>query len=405
MAEMQRETVQYGGTGQGHSTHSIITGELRGLHEPDVPYEAYKSRLVEINDTWSIIDDPETGDRFEIAVVNESSLPKDMVLFPSTDFSSLTQNVGNAIELAASGAEKPNTAIVYVAYPGNGGSRSLHASDRVHFMRTGRFTHGSHTDPAGYRPVRTVAAMARAVEAHIGTPNHISGDISGARLGLGLMAALDKNSIKDAYLNGIPGISPTAHYAAAMLKEDLAGRIERRRDGEYIPGEVVPASIREAKALLPKVYKGLGHDALWLSTYGKAAVNVPVNLMGLRGHDNLDRLPEHAVFQDIMAALVRQESIITLQFNRESTLHNVGDCVRFGKLVMDHIPDELQSDNRGVELLISTGTLDEHTVNPAGRLASERYGLRSIARFMRLVLRGDGSTATELPLAELEKAA
>src|SRR5438034_7597391 len=85
----------------------------------------FKERLKEINNTYQIIHDRQTGRAFEIAIVNESRLKYGAILMPSTMFSSLTQNPGNAIELAAHAAATPNTARVYIAFPGNGGSDSL----------------------------------------------------------------------------------------------------------------------------------------------------------------------------------------------------------------------------------------------------------------------------------------
>ncbi len=399
MSEIERESIIYDGAGQNHS---VARSELKGLHEPDISKQAYFDRLDEINDTWGSIFDYMTGYEFETAVVNKQHIGENAILFLSTDFSSLTQNIGNAIELAANGAEKPNTAIIYVAFPGNGKSASISGVDRQHFINTGRFTMGEHTHHR-YEPLNIAAAAARAVAWQYGKPEHISADVNGARFGLGVMAALPKDSISDAYFNGISGISPNAHYASSMLREDLAGRRERHARGEeYVPGEVTKASIREAKTHLDNIYEGWDHKALWLKTYIRAAVNAPTNLMAFKGHNDLGRLEDHAVFQDTVAALVRQEAMIRMQFNRESSLHSIDDCIRFGKLVMDNIPIELQSEDRGLELIIGTGSLDEHTLNPAGRLATERYGLRSIARFMRLVLSGDGSNITELPAEEIE---
>src|SRR5260370_29233966 len=81
-------------------------GELvtKNLEIPEITEEGYKQRLKEINETYKIIHDSRTGRAFEIAIVNKSSLANGAILMPSTMFSSLTQNVGNAVELAAHGA-------------------------------------------------------------------------------------------------------------------------------------------------------------------------------------------------------------------------------------------------------------------------------------------------------------
>src|SRR5207248_939665 len=114
--------------------------EKRSMEIPQINDVDFKERLKEINETYQIIRDPITGHAFEMAIVNESQLKYGAILMSSTMFSSLTQNPGNAIELAAHGAATPNTARVYIAFPGNGGSDRLSRQDRQYLARTGRFT-------------------------------------------------------------------------------------------------------------------------------------------------------------------------------------------------------------------------------------------------------------------------
>lgn len=102
--------------------------------------EAFKKCITEINKTYKVIRDSRTGRHFEIAIVNESNLRHGAILMPSTMFSSLTQNVGNAVEFAAHGAAMPDIARVYVAFPGNGGSDDLSKQDRRYLAQTSRFT-------------------------------------------------------------------------------------------------------------------------------------------------------------------------------------------------------------------------------------------------------------------------
>lgn len=354
---------------------------LVGLMPPDIGEEAYLQRLDEINDSWRIITDPQTGRSFEIAIVNQDKLGKDVVLFPSTEFSSITQNPGNAIELAAHGAANPDAARLYVAFFGNGGSDSLDREERKYLARTGRLTKGRID--GYYMPLDGVVAMARAITADGLVPNHVSGDESGGRLGLALMAALDKDSVDDAYLNGIPGISPRANYSKEMISEDVKSRAKRRGVEESAPGEITPDRVREAKKHLHKVYGGLGHAGLMTTTFLHAPSNVLFTYRrAFGGHDDLADLKAHAALQDTLAAMLRQEATVVMQFNRESRIHDIEDCIRFGGEVMSLIPDVNRSDKRKLEVLIGTGTLDSHTDIPEQRWRTERYALPSIIQLL-----------------------
>src|SRR4051794_9107883 len=93
---------------------------LQGIALDEISQPDYIARLDQINETYQKLKHPITGEGIEVAVVNPEKLNENLILFPSTHFSSLTQNIGNAIELAARGAGRPNAAIAYVAYPGNG---------------------------------------------------------------------------------------------------------------------------------------------------------------------------------------------------------------------------------------------------------------------------------------------
>ncbi|HEY7125057.1 MAG TPA: hypothetical protein VH540_13980 [Ktedonobacterales bacterium] len=114
--------------------------EEKSVEVAQISDEDFKERLKEIHETYQIIHDRKTGRTFEIAIVNKRQLQHGAILFASTMFSSLTQNLGNAIELAAHGTATPNTARAYIAFPGNGGSDSLSRRDRSYLARTGRFT-------------------------------------------------------------------------------------------------------------------------------------------------------------------------------------------------------------------------------------------------------------------------
>ena len=363
------------------SGYTPVEWPVRPAYEPPViDEEAYLEKLDEINETFRGLGN---GDqRVEIALVNQEAAGRELVLFPSTALSSLTQNPGNAIELAARGTANPNTAYLYVAFPGNGLSYSFGPNEQWYRFKTSRLTKGGGESGQPYQPLETVRGIARMLTLHSLVPSHISADESGGRLGLALMAAFDKGAIKDAYLNGIPGILPRGSYAKEMAIEDAASRIKRRAISEAQPGEVTPDRIRQAKARLPRIYNSLGQKANRLSSIVVRGwfYNSYPNLR-LNSNSDLAFPAEHAAIQDTLAALERQEAMITFQFNQASRLHDRDGCKSFGQLVMDLIPPEQRSEKRGVRVLFGEGTLDQHTEQPLMRMMAERLALDSIARF------------------------
>ena len=180
--------------------------ESKNIEIPHITEEDYKDRLKEINETYRIIHDSRTGHAFEIALVNASYVSNGAILMPSTMFSSLTQNVGNAVELAAHGAAVPKVTRVYVAFPGNGGSDSLSTRDRQYLARTGRFTYENG------QPLGSISALVNALDDRDIPMRSISANVEAGRLGLGLLAALPKKSVISVYLNGLPGISHVEEF-------------------------------------------------------------------------------------------------------------------------------------------------------------------------------------------------
>jgi hypothetical protein len=347
------------------------------LQSPEVEERAFLAELTEINATWEVIKDEAEGRSFEIAVVNSDKLGDEVVLFPSTSFSSITHNAGNAIELAANGAANPDAARIYIAHAGSGGSTAMHYDEWAHVVRSGRLTYGQ--EPEDYAAMSYFDSMARALEKYIDKhngvePTKISADESGCRSALGLMAALDRNIIELVYLNNMPGIS-AKKYASAMLEEDLAGRRKQHGKQDYAYGEVTPESKKDARERLTAIYDTPRHDRLWWWTYARAVPGIPYMLSLGNRHADLDNPSSHAALNDLAAATLRQEASVSLQFNTKSGIHDIDDCIRFGGLAMDSIPGSMRSNERAVELLIGEGSLDEHTVHPAGRLAAEQYAL------------------------------
>jgi hypothetical protein len=355
--------------------------QISGLVPPSIRHEDYLDRLDEINESWRIYKSPLSGRKFEVAVVNQDKLESEAVAFPSTHFSSLTQNPGNAIELAAHGAANPEVARIYVAYFGNGGSSNLPRSERRYLARTGRFTTGSNNTEDPYHPIGGIQEMALTLIEQGLVPTHISGDESGARLAVGLASAFEPGTIKDGYLNGMPGISAELSYAKPMVKEDMQSRGRRRKIEDPMPGEITTETLKEAHEHLGDIYKGVGHTARIASTYARALPNLIANTRAFGGHNNLESPQTHAAMQDIVATLLKHEVSLTLQFNLESAIHDIDKCIEFGRIAMNSIPSSLRSEKRNIRLLIGTGALDRHTEIPQERWRTERYSFPSIRNF------------------------
>lgn len=341
--------------------------EKRSLDNPQIAEEDYKNRLREINETYRIIRDSQTGRAFEIAIVNKSRLVNGAILMPSTMFSSLTQNVGNAVELAAHGAALPDVARVYIAFPGNGGSDNLSRQDRQYVAQTGRFTQKDG------QPLDSLLAMTNALNDNDIPIRSISANVEVGRFGLGIMAALRAQSVTSVYLNGLPGISPSADkkFIPTMIEEDHRGQSGRRSEDGKEEFKVSNHRCEEAKTLLPNIYQGVRHGSRLLGTYLRAFPNMQAYTKAFGSYNDLALIENHAVLQDSLAALKRQEhTIITFQFSEFSMLHDPEKCKEFGRKLAEAL--YATSYHGNMRLFLYPGSLDFHTTAPSRRWAIEK---------------------------------
>jgi hypothetical protein len=387
----------------GESGYEVTAGhpmELRGLHAPTIDREELVSRFREANDTYSIITGP-SGRQYEVIVFNPGKSSKARIMKPGTSFSGVRKNPANMIEVGAAAAHSPDVEFLYFTPFGNEPTDSMDIEDLLYLSSRGRNTRGTGTEEDPYRALGSIEDAAEALANHNLTPTHFSADAEAGRLALGFMVAFDRDTIKGAYFNGIDGISPSASYVRARLAEDLQSRIRRRGIGEGQPGELTPVNIKEVKKCMPNVYSGFDRIAYVVPLPRRIAHVAPVPLLhlrdvfdkllltrGYRGHNNLANLSDHAVYQDMSAALRHQNGPITLQFNKESAVHNVDDCIRFGKIAMEGMPESVRTDERRVRLLIGEGKLDHHTDAPHDRLRTEQQAFSDIMRRMAVVAGG-----------------
>lgn len=157
--------------------------------------------LDDINSTFTVVEDDETGQRFEMAVANRRADPSLGVVIELLTFSSsLSDNTGNAIELAENASLHPNRQRVYVASPGNGRTSYWTKQEQKYIRRTGRFTDWG-------APLPTTAALNRVPE-RSGLPvAALSTNSAGGAHATALMRALPEGQVTHAYIKSRPNIS------------------------------------------------------------------------------------------------------------------------------------------------------------------------------------------------------
>lgn len=400
MSEVFLKQVDYVETPDGHEVAQGTPAVLSGLQVPEIYYDDLLQRISEANDTYGIIKGP-SGRQYEIISFNPDKASSATIAKPSTSFSSGRKNPANVLETALTATANPGARYVYIASFGNNPTGHMSHEDLMYLAKSGRYTTGDGIETP-YQPLDSVRDMAEMLEDNGLAPTHFSADEEAGRLALGLMTALDKDSILGVYLNGIDGISPNSNYVKAQLGENIQSRIRRRGVVESKPGELTPVNIKDLKRRMPNAYKGIGKIAhlapLPLFLYPRDVYDKIRVMQGFHGHDDQSNLATHAVFNDARAALLNQEAPITMQFNVDSAMHEINQCIRLGKSLMDSIPPELRSKKRIVRLLIGEGTLDQHADNPHERTRVERLALSDIAQQMTKLLGG----LTEAQVFELK---
>lgn len=363
MSEIQLGQVDYSYSAETNLAIAGVPQRLRGLQVPMLQYDDLLAVMKQANDSYDIIKGP-SGSQYEVAVFGTGPI----MLKPSTSFSSLYKNPGNALETAVEAAMNPGVSIVYVASLGNHPTSNRNLEELRYIRDTGRRTLGDGSPSNPYRPLRSLDDQSNALYDHGFVPKFIKADAEAGREALGLMVAFETDSIEQVFLNGLDGLSKSAHYARSRLTEDARSRINRRAIKDGQPGEVTPVNIKDVKKQMPNIYRGLGRIAhlapLPVLLYPRDDIEKMYVTLGNRSHNDLSDLDDHAVYTDIGAALRNQESVITIQANSESPEHKLEDCIEFGRLAMDAIPQELRGDNRRIRFLLGEGGLDAHTDKP-----------------------------------------
>lgn len=410
MSELQLKQVEYELLPSGlYVPHSEEPQAIRGQHVPDqVEHEDLHKRFVEGNDTYQVTTDAR-GMTHETILFNADMASKALILKPSTSFSSAYKNPANVLDVALAATLNPGAAYLYWGSDGNYPTGHMLHKDRAYRYRTARYTVGDGSEATPYRVLDSYRYFAEMLEEQDRAPTHLSADQEAGRAAVAIMAALSPGTVRGAYLNGIDGISPSASYVKAPFVEDMKSRVYRRSIGDGKVGELTPVNIKELKRAMPAIYSGLGkiaHLAPLPVFLFPLDVRDKIGLtLGFRGHKDLTDLADHAVFQDMSAALRQQEAMITMQFNEGSQQHDLEDCGAFSQAVMNNIPEELRSENRGVRMLLGTGNWTESTDKPYEAVRTQRLGLPDIKHDMRALTAAGVSDAQVFALRSIMRAA
>lgn len=340
---------------------------------PEITAEEIQDRLAEANWTYEVIQGP-GGRKYEIAVFNpDSTGPR--IVRPSTSYTSIYKNPGFSLETAVLAAAIPEALHITVANFGNKPTGNMGMGDLIYVARTGRYTRGDGSDLNPFRALGSVEDMAEALDKAGLSPDYVSADVEAGRLALGLMAASESKTIVGAFLNGLDGISSTGGYARKKLNEDMKSRAERRRKENTHPYDVTPDNIKITKEKMPRVYHGFGKYAHKAPFYPSDLFHKGLVTLGHAGSDNMMWPDKHAIFNDMQAAMINQpDANITLQFNRQSKIHDIADCVALGGLVLRNLAEKgLASQAKRLSLILADGTLDQRTDDPMARARIERY--------------------------------
>jgi hypothetical protein len=373
-----------------------------GLVMPaEVDHDEYLKRIKEADENRQVFIDS-AGKHHELTIMNADKVEHAIIFRPSTSFSSITKNPAWMLEGAFLAASYPNAAHVNWSSFGNYATSGMSFSDVLHNIRTGRLTRGDGSEADPYQALDSVKRLVELLERNDLLPTHFVADQEAGRLVLPMMVELPEDSVKGVALNGINGIAAGASYVKAPLMEDAASRIRRRQMGNGETGDATPANIKELKANMPHVYHG------WQKYIHIAPLTLALlrddlykggHLIATSGHNDLDNTGQHAVYQDMRAALQRQDVRIDLQFNAKSSQHrNLDDCIRLGKLIMEGLTEIGADDGeqRGVRLLLSDeGTWSGNTDQPRQTSAIRLLGLPGITR-LAILSTGLGSRLSRL---------
>lgn len=342
--------------------------------------EDYEQALDDINATWGVLIDPKTGKQFEHAIVNpeaDKSAGVDAEL--STFTSSLSGNVGNAIELAQHGSLHPERQRLYLASFGNGKSSWWNRDEQRYIRQTGRYTQRNGD------PLPTIAALGRALEDAELPITRFSTNSAGGAYATGLMRALPEGQVTHAYIKGRPNIAHHSHYLLWGFRFAHGNETDEDRSiaQSYDTWCYDQPRVDEAEGQMPRIYSAdpsvnVTHDITEpVKTFGLRKILTDAKALS-RGGDQLTANP--AAMDTIKAIEQQPEMVTTFHFPLHDRLYPrmPADANRF--LAQVHGMGQA-SVSRAVEALVMPGTHIDHKYFPALRWSVERYAFdRSIVK-------------------------
>jgi hypothetical protein len=329
----------------------------------------YEQALDDINSSLNVYEDKESGQSFEIAVANADSDEETVDAELSTFTSSISGNMGNAIEFAEHSALFGNRRRLYIASFGNGGTSYWTEKERKHIRKTGRFTQNDGSQ------LPTVAALARVLDRHDAfAVSRLSTNSAGGAYATALMGALPEGQITHAYMKSRPNISshPTKLLwgASFMLKEQAVSR--KHTDSSDDPWKMTDDIKDTARLKLADIYEG-GSGA-WSAAGAVHASGVTKLLTDTLAFSRGGLRNDYPAVHDTAAALRKQyDAKVTYHFPSHDSLY--GQDIRadvFGFLSELAVRTRYEEYSQ-VEALIMPGSHHDHSAYPAVRWSMENY--------------------------------
>lgn len=345
--------------------HDRVYKSTEQLVKPEIstdPQDLVEA-LAMVNDGWKIIEDPLSGQQFEVVSINtdqEGKSKKDMKVFLTTWMGSIGGNAlapkgnpGNAYELALNVLAHPDDPIVYMGGLGNGATSAFLPDESRYFREH------------GYLPEQapTFRALGR-VLLGIGEPRKFSANSAGGRIAMGVIANLPKSiDVTHLYSKGTPGISTLTYRDFRKWQKDskLAGKSTDIQD----PWDVTKERSQQAREALTNVY----NESLLSKTKQSKLDFIRARLTAIQGYRQGDK----GLIQDLESALERQNNLLpTLHIGLGDLLYPREDDIL---LTLRRISSLHALGDRAVKAIVTTGRHLDHSHNPSFRIATEDWAL------------------------------
>ncbi len=353
---------------------SINTDKITIVRHPGISEEHYKQALDDINHTFQVLVDPQTGKQFEVASANTRANPGNGVdIEISTYTSSISGNTANAIEFAENSALHPDRQRVYVASSGNGRTSYWDEKEQSYIRRTGRFTQENG------QALPTIAALNRVLQLNGFVVTRISTNSAGGAYATALMRELPEGQVTHAYLKSRPNISDHPLgliWGLSILVSDVLddSRFKKASKDPW-KEKITQSSIQTIREQMPNIY-------------APGSISQPETLKGTRTH-NLGKMwtdmiafsrgnsaKGHPAAVDTFYALTKQSAaLVTYHFPFKDRIYNKlpEDARDFLNAVCRLSGMTINSQ---IEVLLMPGGHRDHTSYPSLRWSVEMYAFQ-----------------------------